>query len=78
MKCRKCGGKIRASDGYRNDIFSGITCDACEDMRTSPDVVQMQNYITKIAKFECGCAPSAGYMEELILEARSILNQKNL
>lgn len=30
-------------------------------------------FTTKIAKMETGCAPSAGYMEQLILEAREAL-----
>lgn len=32
-------------------------------------------YLEKMAKHECGCAPSAGYFEELILGAREALQK---
>lgn len=34
-------------------------------------------FCKKIAAFECGCAPSVGFMEKLILEARKAINPHN-
>lgn len=41
---------------------------------------EIKKYLNKMANHECGCAPSAGYFEELILEARKlieIINQQS-
>lgn len=75
-KCVKCGKEIIPSQGYYG-YPSGIECVRCGDMREEPPSMEkMQKFILKIARMECGCAPSAGYMEEIILEARKVLNIK--
>lgn len=51
-----------------------MICKKCKkEINSARDTIAMQKYILKIAKMECGCAPSAGYMEKLILEARKTL-----
>lgn len=73
--CVKCGNVIIAAQGYYNRP-SGIECVECGERPPGPDPIKMHKYILKIAKLERGCAPSAGYMEKLIIEAREILNIK--
>lgn len=45
-------------------------------MTEKQTIINMQQFIGKIAKLEPGCAPSSGFMEKFILEARDILKQK--
>ena len=74
--CVKCGKEINPARDYYSRP-SGIECVKCgERTVAAPDPIKMQAFLLKIAKLERGCAPSAGYMEELILEAREILNIK--
>ena len=76
VKCVKCGKDIIPSKGYYG-YPSGIECIRCGSKREEPPTPEkMQRYILKIARMECGSAPSAGYMEELIIEARRLLNIK--
>jgi hypothetical protein len=39
----------------------------------APELLAFAEYV---AKLELGCAPSAGYMEEIILKARKAINQQ--
>lgn len=75
VKCVKCGKGINPAAGYYN-YLSGIECTKCGERKPDPSPVKMEKFLLKIAKLECGCAPSAGYTQELIIEAREILNIK--
>lgn len=72
LKCVRCSKDIIGNEGFFN-YPSGVRCVKCGD-RKSLDTVGALKFTLKIAKLQLGCAPSAGYMEELILEARRVLD----
>ena len=73
-ECVKCGKEIIPCEGYYN-YSSGPECAKCGGGEKLDPIAALR-FTIKMAKMQLGCAPSAGYMEELILEARKALNIK--
>lgn len=72
IKCTECGKDIAFGKSYY-DYPTGAECIDC-GRRGKMNVGLVLRFADKIARMEIGCAPSAGYMAELIMEARASLN----
>lgn len=74
LNCSKCGKEIGPNQGFYN-YPSGAKCSKCGG-GGSPDPIAALEFCARVSKIELGNAPSVGYMEELILEARKALGIK--